>query len=77
MYGHKYFLTILDDFSRYTWKILLKSKVEVQSKVEHFINFAETQFEIKVKSIRSDNGPEFFFEIFSGFKGYFAPNQLR
>jgi len=26
---HKYFLTILDDFSRYTWTILLKSKAEV------------------------------------------------
>jgi len=64
VHGHKYFLTILDDFSHYTWTILLKSKAEVQSKVEHFINFAETQFEIKVKSIRSDNGPEFCLKSF-------------
>jgi len=51
VHGHKYFLTIFDDFSRYTWTILLKSKAEVQLKVEHFINFAKPQFEIKVKSI--------------------------
>ena len=31
IHGHKYFLTILDDFSRYTWVILLKSKPEVQT----------------------------------------------
>ena len=64
MHDHKYFLIIIDDFSRYTWTILLKSKAEVQSKVEHFINFAETQFEIKVKSIRSNNGPGFFLKSF-------------
>ncbi|WVY96787.1 hypothetical protein V8G54_028938 [Vigna mungo] len=28
IHGHKYFLTILDDFSRYTWVVLLKSKGE-------------------------------------------------
>jgi len=69
VHGHKYFLTILDDFSHYTWTILLKSKAEVQSKVEHFINFVKTQFEIKVKSIRSDNGPEFFLKSFLASNG--------
>jgi len=69
MHGHKYFLTILDDFSRYTWSILLKSKAEVQSKVEHFINFVETQFELKVKSICSYNGPEFHLTSLLASKG--------
>jgi len=69
MHGYKYFLTILDDFSRYTWTILLKSKAEVQSKVEHLINFVETQFEIKIKGIRSDNGPEFYLKSFLASKG--------
>ena len=27
--NHKYFFTIVDDFSRFTWVILLKSKGEV------------------------------------------------
>ena len=69
VHGYKYFLTILDDFSRYTWTILLKFKAEVQSNVEHFINFVETQFEIKVKSIRSDNGPKFSLKSFLASKG--------
>ena len=33
IYDHKYFLTILDDFSCYTSVILLKTKGEVQSSI--------------------------------------------
>jgi len=31
--GHKYFLTIVDDFSRFTWIVLLKSKGEVRTHI--------------------------------------------
>ena len=64
IHGHKYFLTILDDFSRYTWVVLLKSKSEVKAHVQNFINLIENQFETKIKCIRSDNGPEFFLKEF-------------
>ncbi|GAU50539.1 hypothetical protein TSUD_409840 [Trifolium subterraneum] len=43
-HDHKYFLTIVDDFSRFTWIVLLKGKYEVASKVQEFINFAENHF---------------------------------
>ena len=46
--GHKYFLTIIDDHSRFLWIILLKSK----DGVAH-------QFHVTPKFVRSDNGPEF------------------
>ncbi|CAJ2674628.1 unnamed protein product [Trifolium pratense] len=58
VHGHKYFLTIVDDYSRFTWVILLKGKYEVTSQVQHFITLVETQFDSKVKILRSDNGPE-------------------
>nr|KYP36109.1 Retrovirus-related Pol polyprotein from transposon TNT 1-94 [Cajanus cajan] len=69
IHGHKYFLTILDDFSRYTWVVLLKSKSEVKTHVHNFINLVENQYETKVKCIRSDNGPEFFLRDFFNSKG--------
>ncbi|MCH86495.1 peptide transporter PTR2, partial [Trifolium medium] len=34
LHGHKYFLTIVDDFSRYTWIMLLKGKHEAASQIQ-------------------------------------------
>jgi hypothetical protein len=56
-HGHKYFLTVMDDFSRFTWVILLKGKYETASKIQEFIQFSENHFGHKVKFLRSDNGP--------------------
>lgn len=57
--GFKYFLTIVDDFSRAVWVYLLKSKTEVGHYITNFIKLIFTQFNKKVKIIRSDNGTEF------------------
>jgi len=59
IHGHKYFLTIVDDYSRYTLIFLLKQKSEVVKVLEHFVIFVQTQFETTIKIIRSDNGIEF------------------
>ncbi|CAJ2657635.1 unnamed protein product [Trifolium pratense] len=58
-HGHRYFLTIVDDHTRFTWIILLKGKFETASKIQEFIQFSEEHFGHKVKYLRSDNGPEF------------------
>ena len=52
----KYFLTIVDDYSRYTWVVLLKYKSEVKTHVQNFIALIENQFDSKIKCIRSNNG---------------------
>ena len=57
--GHKYFLTIVDNFSRYTWVSCMKTKAETRPALETFIKLIHTQFHKAVKIIRSDNGPEF------------------
>ena len=67
--GHKYFLTIVDDKSRYTWIIFLKLKPEVANHIKQFVSMIETQFFVKIKSIRSDNGPEFALKNFYASKG--------
>ncbi|GAU40997.1 hypothetical protein TSUD_92220 [Trifolium subterraneum] len=69
LHGHKYFLTIVDDFSRYTWIVLLKGKHEAASQIQKFILLVETQFECKIKTLKSDNGPEFSLQSFYASKG--------
>jgi len=63
------FFTILDDYSRHVWVVMLKFKSEASDKVKSFIHMMENQFEKKVKAIRSDNGPEFLLKDFYDDKG--------
>lgn len=59
--GHRYFLTIVDDHTRATWIYLMKLKSDVLQVFPSFISMVETQFNAKVKSVRSDNAPELRF----------------
>lgn len=56
MLGHKYFLTLVDDHSRFTWVIFLKTKVETRDSLINFVAYVEKQFNKHVKCLRSDNG---------------------
>jgi len=69
IHGQRYFLTIVDDYSRYLWTILLKTKSEVPSHVKNFIQLIQTQHNITPKFIRSDNGPEYLLSDFFASKG--------
>ncbi|KAK9079847.1 hypothetical protein SSX86_001520 [Deinandra increscens subsp. villosa] len=60
--GFKYFLTIVDDYTRTTWTHLLTTKSNAFVVLQAFIEMVVTQFNTKVKSIRSDNA----FELGSG-----------
>ncbi|CAH9112219.1 unnamed protein product [Cuscuta epithymum] len=57
--GARYFLSIVDDYTRGVWVYLMKNKSEVPQLLIHFCNMVNTQFEQKVKRIRADNGVEF------------------
>jgi len=39
IYDHKYFLAIVNDYSRYTWVFPLKQKYEVVRTLENFVVF--------------------------------------
>ena len=69
IYGHRYFLTIVDDHSRFLWTILLKTKSEVPSRIENFIHLIQNQHNVTPKIIRSDNGPEFLLSDFYASQG--------
>ncbi|CAI7932917.1 unnamed protein product [Closterium sp. NIES-54] len=58
--GERYFLTILDDWSRLMWAYPLKQKDHAASTIkEDWLPFVEKQAECVVKRIRTDRGGEF------------------
>jgi hypothetical protein len=57
--GANYFLTIVDDYTRFTWIFLMRHKTEAQPILKHFFSYVFTQFESRIKTFRSDNGGEF------------------
>lgn len=69
MNGFKYFLTIVDDFSHYTWLIPMTDKASVKTYITHFLINIENQFDNRVKNIRTDNGVEFIMHDLFSSKG--------
>ena len=68
-YGHCYFLTVIDNKSRYYWVFPMKTKDETRTLFENFYHFVETQFKVKIKCIRTDNGKEFDMSSFYNSRG--------
>lgn len=50
-----YFLTIVEDLSRVTWTILLKTRSMTLECIKNFIIRIKTLFNKNIKTIRSDN----------------------
>jgi hypothetical protein len=69
--GSRYFLTIVDDFSSYTWIYLLHSKSQTQTFTSNIFNLIQTQFSVNIKSLRSDHGSEFHMPHFYQSKASF------
>ena len=57
--GKKYFLTLIDDCTRYCYVYLLRSKDEALEMFQHFKNEVENQLDRKIKVIRNDRGGEY------------------
>ncbi|XP_075096240.1 uncharacterized protein LOC142174358 [Nicotiana tabacum] len=57
--GKKYYITFIDDFSRYTKVYLLKSKDEAESMFLKYKAEVENQLDRKIKRFRSDMGGEY------------------
>ncbi|XP_019192727.1 PREDICTED: uncharacterized protein LOC109187024 [Ipomoea nil] len=52
IYGHKYFLTLVDDHNRATWVYLMRNKSEVKHIMHNFYELINTQFGKNIKCIR-------------------------
>ncbi|KAL0551495.1 hypothetical protein IC582_010583 [Cucumis melo] len=58
--GEKYFITFIDDFSRYGYIYLLHEKSQAIDALKVFINEVERQLDRKMKILRSDRGGEYY-----------------
>ncbi|CAN7091392.1 unnamed protein product [Brassica rapa subsp. narinosa] len=56
---HKYFVTFIDEKSKYTWITLMQSKDRVFEAFINFQNYVSNHFNAKIKILRSDNGGEY------------------
>jgi transposase InsO family protein len=63
----KYCLVIVDDYSRFTWVFFLQEKSQTQETLKRFLRWAQNEFELRTKKIRSDNGTEFKNSQIEGF----------
>lgn len=57
--GCRYFLTLIDDYTRKVFVYLLKSKNQAYQCFVDFKQMVENQTEQKIKTLRSDNGTEY------------------
>jgi hypothetical protein len=59
MNNKRFFLCIVDDFSKYVWIFPLSQKSDVYATFLRFKILVENYFNSKIKSVQSDNGGEF------------------
>ena len=62
--GFVYFITFIDDYSRYGYLYLMRYKFEAFEKFKEFGNEVEKQRGISIKSLRSDRGGEYLSQAF-------------
>ena len=55
----RYILVIMDDFTRYTWFVLLRDKVKAPKKMIHLCKKLQVEKGAVIAKIRSDHGREF------------------
>ncbi|KAJ4703754.1 Retrovirus-related Pol polyprotein from transposon TNT 1-94 [Melia azedarach] len=65
--GHRYFVSMIDDFSRMTWVFIMKHKSEAFKNFRQWKALVENQTGKKIKRLRTDNGLEFCWSEFDEF----------
>ena len=62
--GFVYFITFIDDYSRYGYLYLMRYKYEAFEKFKEFRNEVEKQLGRSIKSLKSDRGGEYLSQAF-------------
>ena len=65
--GCKYYVTFTDDHTCYTWLELLHSKDQAFKAYKTFASWVQTQYQVKIKHLRSDHGGEYTVNDFTDF----------
>ncbi len=64
-YGCTYFITFIDDYTRYTIVYLLHYKFKAFAKFKQFKQLVENQTNYQIKVLRVDNGGEYKLKEFT------------
>ncbi|GJV18139.1 retrovirus-related pol polyprotein from transposon TNT 1-94 [Tanacetum coccineum] len=65
--GKRYILVIVDDYSRYTWTLFLRSKDETPKVLKDFLTMIQRNLQAPVISVRTDRGTEFLNKTLNAF----------
>jgi len=65
--GYRYWISFIDDYSRYRVVYLLKAKSEAFDAFKRFKALAENQLDAKIKTLRDDKGGEYMSNAFTKF----------
>lgn len=57
--GCRFFVTIVDDYTRMTWVFLIQQKSDIVKIFQNFFIYVKNQFQTSIQGIRSENAPEF------------------
>ncbi|GKE76443.1 retrovirus-related pol polyprotein from transposon TNT 1-94 [Tanacetum coccineum] len=57
--GKKYILVIIDDYSRYTWTLFLRTNDETLEVLKDFIKMIQRNLQAQVITVRTDRGTDF------------------
>ena len=71
--GYEYFITFIDDYSRFGYVYLMKQKSKTFEKFNEFKAEVENQLGKRIKAIRSDRGGEY---LLGDFKDYLTQNGI-
>jgi transposase InsO family protein len=58
--GHVYFISFIDDYSRYGYIYLIKENAQVLDTFKSFMSEVELQLNKRIKCVRSDHGGEYY-----------------
>ncbi|MCO5548104.1 hypothetical protein L7F22_001562 [Adiantum nelumboides] len=64
-----YFVTFIDDFSRFCWVYSLKANSDVFAIFQHYVSMVENETGCKVQTLRTDRGGEYMLGAFKDFLG--------
>nr|GEX86851.1 integrase, catalytic region, zinc finger, CCHC-type, peptidase aspartic, catalytic [Tanacetum cinerariifolium] len=65
--GKKYILVIVDDYSRYTWTLFLRSKDETPEVLKDFLTIIQRNIQALVITVRTDRGTKFLNKTLNAF----------
>nr|GEV21931.1 hypothetical protein [Tanacetum cinerariifolium] len=65
--GKKYILVIVNNYSRYTWTLFLRSKNETPKVLKEFLTMIQRNLQAPVITVRTDRGTEFLNKTLNAF----------